>query len=452
MRVVQVTTKTGDGVGTAVSRLHQSLLQLGIDSAMFVAVRGDEPPDSSVVLYRPPRDLPARLVRQLRRVSIALGRMPYRRSQPRWVDIFSDDRSVHGDQVLAQLPPGDVVHVHAMIGFLDYRLFLGRVVERAPVVRTLHDMNFFTGGCHYDGGCGKYAVRCGACPQLGSSRERDLSRRVWQRKLAVLERIDPGRLWFVAPSRWLADAATRASLLGKFRVAVIPHGLDTEVFAPRDRGFCRALLGIPDSARVVLFVAHPLGRHDKGFTFLTQALERLSDLSGLMLITAGGGLPPAEVGVPHLRLGYVRGEQFLSVVYSAADVLAVPSLQETFSQVALEAQACGTPVVAFAVGGIPEVVRHGHTGLTVPVGDVRGLADGIRRLVEDGELRKVMSSRARGMVVEEHTLEIQARRYKGVYEALLGHRGAQGASGRGVVGVETGGHETVAAVEERRQA
>lgn len=452
MKVVQVTTKTTDGVGTAVVRLHRSLLRLGIESTLFVAVRGEEPPDPSVRLYRPPQGLSARFVRQLRRAMVALGHVRYRRTRPAWVDIFSDDRSIYGNQILGQLPPADVVHVHAMIGFLDYRLFLGKVVEQAPVVRTLHDMNFFTGGCHYDGGCGRYAARCGACPQLGSSWQWDLSRKVWHRKRAVLERIDPGRLWFVAPSRWLADAASRASLLGRFRVAVIPHGLDTDVFAPRDRGFCRALLGIPDGARVVLFAAHPLGRHDKGFTFLAQALGRLSDVRGVMLVTAGGGPLPAEVGVPSLQLGYVRGERFLSAVYSAADVLVVPSLQENSPQVVLEAQACGVPVVAFAVGGIPEVVRHERTGITVPVKDVPALAEGIRRLLEDSELRQAMSRRARQTVLEEHTLEIQARRYRDLYEALLGRRRAYGADERSTAGAAGGGPQAVAAVEECRQA
>jgi glycosyltransferase involved in cell wall biosynthesis len=400
-------------------RLHQGLLRCGVDSLVFTAIDGGDAADARVRRYRPPQGVFARTAREVRRAVFAASRLRYRRSRPAWVHIFSDDRSVHAGQVLPQLPQADVIHVHAMIGFLDYR-FLLVAVGRAPVVRTLHDMNFFTGGCHYDYGCGRFATGCGTCPQLGSSRENDLSRQVWLRKAALLARIPRERLRLAAPSRWLAAAARQAGFLRNFEVAVIPHGLDADVFAPRDRRFCRQLLGIPVSARVVLFVAHPLTRREKGFAFLAEALNRLGDVRDLMLVSAGGGPPPAAVPVPHLRLGHVRGERLLSAVYGAADLLVAPSIADTSPQVVLEAQACGTPVVAFAEGGIPEVVRHGATGLVVPTGDTSALAEAIRHLLQADDVRTTMGERARQVVLDEHTLEVQARRYMELYRTALG--------------------------------
>lgn len=427
---------TTDGVGAAVMRLHRGLLGCGVDSIVFVAGDPGDLAGARVRRYRPPQDAVARIARQVRRAVFAASRLPYRRSRPAWVSIFSDDRSVHAGQVLAQLPQADVIHVHAMIGFLDYRCLLA-AAARAPVVRTLHDMNFFTGGCHYDHGCGRFVTGCGACPQLGSSRENDLSRQVWLRKQALFARLPRARLRLVAPSRWLATAARQAGVVSNFEITVIPHGLDADMFAPRDRRFCRQLLGLPGDARIVLFVAHPLARHEKGFALLADALHRLGDVRDLMLVSAGGGPLPAAVPVPHLRLGRVQSERLLSAVYSAADLLVAPSIAETFSQVVLEAQACGTPVVAFAAGGIPEVVRDGVTGLVVPAGDISALADAIRHLLQADDLRVAMAKRARQVVLDEYTLEVQARRYVELYRAAL--------AGRREVGAGVGGPAEVGA-------
>ena len=140
---------------------------------------------------------------------------------------------------------------------------------------------------------------------------------------------------------------------------MIPHGVDTEVFCPRDRGFAREVLGVPQKARVVLFVGEPVHRHLKGFALLAQALNEWGDLANLFLISVGSGTPPVEVQIPSLHLGRIDNARLLSMVYSAADVFVMPSAQEAFGLTALEATACGTPVVGFAVGGLLDIIRPG---------------------------------------------------------------------------------------------
>jgi glycosyltransferase involved in cell wall biosynthesis len=217
----------------------------------------------------------------------------------------------------------------------------------------------------------------------------------------------------------MANEARRSSLLHKFPVTVIPLALDTEVFCPRDRRGAREALGISPDALVVLFVASLISQPIKGFALLAQALNGLGDLTNLLLVSVGRDTPSVEVQIPHLPLGYLGNERLRSLVYSAADVFVMPSVQEAFGQTALEAIACGTPVVGFGVGGIPDMVRPGITGLLVPALDVNTLRAAIRALLQNPARRAEMAANCRRIAVEEYALEVQARRYIELYEMIL---------------------------------
>jgi glycosyltransferase involved in cell wall biosynthesis len=417
MKVVHLSSvDIGHGAAIAAYRLHRSLLHLGHNSMMFVAKKLTD--DPTVTVFQPPRDPFSRLRRRLQRERIKLSWARYR-SRPAGSGILSDDRVPGGADLLAQLPAGDVINIQSMYDFVDFRAFFPSVPQHTPVVRTLHDMTFYTGGCHYDAGCGRYTERCGACPQLGSRKERDLSRQIWQRKHAALSTLPPGCLHLVAVSHWVANEAKRSSLLQNFPVTVIPLAVDTEVFRPRDRRVARDALGIPHDASVVLFVAGLVSEPRKGFALLAQALEGLRHLPNLLLLSVGIGQPPVKVQVPQVHLGQINNERLLSLVYSAADVFVIPSVEDNLPQTVLEATACGTPVGGFAVGGIPDMVRPGVTGLLVPAQDVIALRAAIRDLLQDPARRAEMAANCRRIAVEEYAQEVQARRYIELYQTIL---------------------------------
>jgi glycosyltransferase involved in cell wall biosynthesis len=404
------------GAARAAFRLHTGLHRLGHDSSMFVARRQSF--DPTVTTFAPPVGLVNSLRRGLRRRKIRRSFARYRTSRPAGYESFSDDRTMHGSTLLSQLPACDVINLHWIGGFVDYQAFFVAAPQHTPVVWTLHDMNPFTGGCHYDHGCGRYTQGCGICPQLGSRDAADLSHRIWQRKREVFTQIEPGRLHIVATSQWMAATVQCSALLGSCPVTVIPLGLDVDDFAPRDRCLARAVLGVPHDARVLLFAAESLNNRRKGFSLLAQALAGLGDAAKLCMVSLGQSRPTLDSPLPHVHLGYISNDRLLSLVYSAADVFVCPSLQEAFGQTALEAMACGTPVVGFAVGGIPDIVRHGVSGLLVPPQDVVALRAAIVDLLRDAAGRAEMSVNCRRIAVEEYTLEAQARRYIELYERV----------------------------------
>jgi glycosyltransferase involved in cell wall biosynthesis len=418
VKIVHLSTSdVSGGAARAAYRLHTGLRRLGHDSCMFVARRHSS--DPTVTAFVPSPRLYNRLCRRLRWEQITRSFGQYRIPRPDGHEAFSNDRTQHGATLVRQLPPCDVVNLHWIAGFVDYQTFFTAVPQHTPVVWTLHDMNPFTGGCHYDDGCNRYTMGCGSCPQLGSNNAADLSHRIWQRKRKIFAQIERGRLHIVTPSHWMAATVQRSVLLGGRPVTVIPLGLDTDDFAPRPRCLARNILGVPQHARVILFVAESMELRRKGFALLAKALAGLADLTNLFVISVGRRKPAIDTQFPHLHLGHISNDRLLSLVYSAADILVCPALQENLAQTALEALACGTPIVGFAVGGFPDMVRQGVTGLLVPPQDVVALRAAIADLLQDVSRRAEMAANCRRIAVEEYSLEVQARRYIELYQATV---------------------------------
>jgi glycosyltransferase involved in cell wall biosynthesis len=417
MRVLHLSTSdVGGGAARAAYRVHTGLLRLGVDSRMLVLKRSSG--DPTVTKLHWSKDLKTRFRRRWREKAIKGDFEPYKNSLPEGFECFSDDRSEVGYDLMRQLPPCDIINLHWVGGFVDHELFFGNLPAGVPIVWRLADMGPLTGGCHYDIGCGKFTASCGACPVLGSKKEDDLSRAVWQRKHDALAKVPNDRLHLVGTSRWIAAEAKRSSLLGRFASVIIPNGLDVEDFSPRDRGFARDTLGVPRDKKVVLFIADSISNKRKGFDYLVAALRKLQDRSDLFLVSVGG-TKPEIAGIPLLHLGRINHDRMLSLTYSAADVFVIPSLQESFGQTVTESLASGTPVVGFDTGGIPDMVRPGVTGYLSPVGDADALAAAIVRVLDNPALAAEMGANGRRIAVAEYSLAVQAKAYLEFYKGLV---------------------------------
>jgi glycosyltransferase involved in cell wall biosynthesis len=311
----------------------------------------------------------------------------------------------------------EVIDLHCIQhGFFSY-LALPRLSEHKPVVLTLHDMWPLTGHCHNSLDCERWRTGCGKCPYLDIAPpvRRDATHWEWALKAWIYGH---SRLTIVSPSTWLTSLA-RESILGRFPIHHVPHGIDTNVFRPLDPQECRSVLGVPPGRKVLLFVVDNLDRHLKGGDLLVRALNQLPASlkreSVLLLLGSGGEAIARGVEIPVLRLGFVTGERFRVISYSAADLLIYPTRADNFPLIVLESLACGTPVVSFRLGGVPDLVRPGITGYLGKPGDADDLSKGIIELLENDTLRGFMREQCRKTVVDEYSLELYVERYLDVY-------------------------------------
>jgi glycosyltransferase involved in cell wall biosynthesis len=304
-------------------------------------------------------------------------------------------------------------------GFVDYSSIFVDRQQGVPVVWTLHDMNPFTGGCHYDAGCQAYISGCGSCPQLGSTTKRDLAYAIFRRKYRALSSVLARKTRIVSPSHWLAREARKSMLFRELEISIIPYGLDVKTFQPRTKLAARGALGIETGIKVILFVADQIDNKRKGFDLLLSAVESLGNWRNILLLTVGGGNYVLRTDLPHCHIGQVNSDKLLPAVYSAADVFVIPSRQDNLAQTALEAVACGTPVVGFDSGGMGEIVRPGITGLLAKPDNVRELRDCIAKLLTDPILQSEIAANCRRIAIEEYSLELQAKRYVDLYKSLF---------------------------------
>lgn len=407
------------GAAMAASRLRDGLLAAGEQVRLLVQTQ-DVPHPATVGPQRPWQRL-------VSRVRSDLDSLPVRRAGGVPARFSASWLPRRWPRVAEAWPAGvaaDVVHLHwTNAGFLSVADIGALASAGAPLVWTLHDMWALTGGCQYDEGCGRFAQGCGHCPQLGRRGSGDLSERRFGAKRASWN----GRaITLVTPSRWLADEARRSPVWAGHRIEVLRNGLDLERYKPLPRDFARQALGLPADRKLVLFGALNAGSDGrKGLDLLRSAIGHLSRdesaAAGLMLVVAGSNPPRDEQteGLPTRHFGHLHDDIALALLYAACDVFVCPSRQENLPNTVAESLACGTPVVAFRIGGLPDLVEHGRNGWLAPALDAEGLAEGIRWCLADTARHRALGEAARAFALEHLALERQTARHLRLYQELL---------------------------------
>lgn len=383
MRVALVgATDRQDGAGRAMWRLHRALLAFGVTSRMLVR---EKISDEWTV-----EGEPAGRAWSLARKS--LGRLLLAACAVRDGAVRSVNAAPTRLSPRLLRSSADIVHLH-WIGSDSISIAeIGRL--KRPLVWTLHDMWAFCGSLHYDADQPDARWRTG---YPGT----DLDAMVWRRKKSCWKQ--PVHL--IAPSRWLAACVRESALLSTWPVTVVPNVIDTDAYQPLDRVFCRRTLGLPEDVPILLFGAIG-GRADrrKGFDLLEEALRHLGRDGGLdpLCVVFGETAParPPELPFRIRWLGRLHDDATLALLYNAADVMVVPSRLDVLPQTATEAQACGCPVVAFGVAGLPDAVVHGQTGYLAHAGDAADLAAGIGLALGDRDRRAAWAAAARVRAVE----------------------------------------------------
>jgi glycosyltransferase involved in cell wall biosynthesis len=390
------------GAAIAGYRLHQGLLNQGIDSKLLVGIvkTDDERVNAVTRKYR--------VENQLFRFTSRLG--------------FNYINLLSTFDILQHkfYQDADILNFHNLhTGYFNY-LAISKLTETKPAIFTLHDMWGFTGHCAYSYDCERWKIGCGKCPYPDTypAINRDNTHLEWKLKDWVYNK---SNLTIVAPSQWLTEQA-KASMLSRFPIHYIPYGIDTTAYQPLDTLLCKTLLDIPTNKKVLLFGAESLKDSRKGSDLLFQALQKLpqslKEETILLTFGNGGETITSELGMPTLSLGYISSDRLKSVAFSAADLFIFPTRADNLPLVLQESMACGTPMVSFKIGGVPDLVRHNLTGYLAHPENAEDFCNGILMLLEDEKLRQKMSENCRAIALKEYSLDLQAKRYIELYQQV----------------------------------
>ena len=413
MKVVHVSSSDRNG-GACIAgyRQHRALCEAGVDSEMLVLRK--ETIDDSVNRFEPSSNLASRARRAVHRMTTSVTRRMWGLNSE-----FNESRGAYAKSVASSISAADVVNLQHTSGFVDYTEFVANLSPSIPLVITLHDFSAITGGCYYPGTCHRFEAECKECPLLKRHSSFDLAALGASRRNRAYRSRSRKSLRFVADSSWLGTKAKSSSLCSAFDVDVIHYGVDTGIFTPIDRQLARTALGLSHDRLIIGFSAANVANPRKGMAYLLAALKGLR--GDPMLLCWGHSYPTELQSFSHIHLGNQSSEQILALAYSAADLCAVPSLEEAFGQTALESLACGTPAVAFNAGGLTDIVIHERTGLVVEVGNTDELRIAIERLASDAALRNQLGQNGRALVEREYSFARNANEYLRVYQELIQH-------------------------------
>jgi glycosyltransferase involved in cell wall biosynthesis len=410
MKVLIVNFSDADGGAARASlRLHLSLTAAGVDSVMVVCKK--ETGLASVI------GPTSKYMKGLNQLRPSVDQIPLLRYKPKPGQLFSPSilPGLQIEKLIAKLNP-DILHLHWVSGGMFRPEQLANV--QIPIFWSLHDMWPFTGGCHYSDTCDKFKDSCGSCPVLGSKAHKDLSSAVQKRKQKAYGA--KNNITVVGLSAWLAGLAKESSIFRNTNVVNLPNPIDSKMFSPFSKSHARELLGLSEDKKLMLFGAMSSTQDlRKGWLELRSALDLL-DLDDVEVVIFGSNQDQDKYEYPYpvTFMGTFRDDLSLKILYSACDVMVVPSLQENLANTIMEALACGLPVVGFDIGGNSDMVGHKLNGYLAEPLSVSDLAFGIRWVLCNDDY-SLLSQAARTVVLEKFDSKKVAFQYVELYQRAL---------------------------------
>jgi glycosyltransferase involved in cell wall biosynthesis len=397
------------GAARAAYRLHKSLLNSGIDSQMLVQSKSSD----NYTVTGPQ----TKLQKAMCKLRPTLDSLPVKFYKNRTKTLFSLSWFGFNGMVekINEINP-DIVHLHWICAGMMRTEDIANI--KAPVVWSLHDMWAFTGGCHYDENCGGYKSACGNCKVLGSKKKNDLSKKVFTRKQKAFAA--KKEMTIVGLSKWLNECAKTSTLLKDKNHINLPNPIDTDTFKPFDKEKARELWKLPQDKKIVLFGAMSATSDPrKGFKELINAMEQLTS-QDIELVVFGSSKPQNAVdfGLKTHYLGSLQDDISLVTLYSAVDIMVVPSLQENLSNAIMESLACATPVAAFGIGGNSDMIEHEKTGYLAKPFESKDLANGIEWVLNAKNYDQLCKN-AREKVTREFDSKIVASKYIKLYNDII---------------------------------
>lgn len=410
MKIVQVSGYDTLGIQVNGYLLHEHYVRQGHDSTMFVHQKFSD--DPRVTSLETP--VLSTLNRWLQKAGAAMSL---------WSIL-----PVEGHRLLfsRRVWRADVLHLQLTHNVQFFSLFMIMLLSwvrwNKPTVMAIHDMFMTTGHCVYSVGCDRWQRGCGKCPHMAVPFpiRHDLTRLAWWVRRVVF---GLSRVALIAGSPWQQRMIAKSPILARKRVHYIPYGVDSSKYHLKDKAACRARLGIPPDAHVISFRSVPFHENFKGTNHIIDALAGYNPPRKTWLLTfeGQGGLERLADRLEIIHLPWTNDDQeLLADALNAADIFLMPSIQEAFGLMAMEALSCGTPVITFRGTALEETIDAPHCGLAVEMGNARQLREAVIRLLSDEALRARMAENGLRLARSNHGLELYAERFLALYRKLSG--------------------------------
>lgn len=401
MKILHISTSNQGGAANAALRLHQGLLNAGNNSKYLCLQQSNRDIPEVYDFGRKKQTL---FLRGLRKLGLSPSKADKNRRQIQGLEgkyeIFTFSNTDYDLTKHPLVQEADVIHLHWIANFLDWPSFFKSITK--PIVWTLHDMNPFQGGFHYADDVERNQKIFGKIEQ-----------RLREIKLKALEGVR--NLTITPPSEWLTQASRNSVLLGRFPHQTIPYGLDTQLFRPLDRNFARQVFNLPQDKKLLLFVADSVANPRKGMDLLVEALRLLPEKDVVIVTIGGGKVGQLSEQPEHIYLGRIQDERLMALAYSAADLFVIPSREDNLPNTVLESIACGTPVVGYQIGGIPDMLIEEKNGFLAPELSPEALAQTIQKALDTNFDRAWIRADA----VQRFDQSVQAQRYLELYRDIL---------------------------------
>lgn len=364
MRILHLTT--GLSTQSAAYRLHKGLLKHGVESFVYTGLKSLD--EKEIIFER--SDLKLKITAKAERLLLNL--YPNRDNKPWNIGFFNNCV----DRIIEEINP-DIIHLHWINQFVSIKHI---AKFNRPIVWTMHDSWAFTGGCHIPFPCEKFKEHCGICPQLSSTREHDLSNVIFNLKQKNWSKAN---IHIIGPSSWMCKSVAASRIFTGFPVVNIPNCIDTDFFTPKDKISARQKLGLPLDKKIILFGANnATNDRNKGYDLLLEAFSIIREESDdIELVVFGSNEKKWNNYLKIREMGFISDPDTFPLLYSAVDVLVNASRSENFSNIILESLSCGTPVVAFDIGGNSDLISNEFCGRLVSAFNPKEFASKITSLL-----------------------------------------------------------------------
>lgn len=397
LKVVQLQTATFSA-GRAAFRLHSAFLEENIDSSIL-----------SLFIEVNDTDEMKNLRLTSRIFAFVDNKMQSYITRNNYKEFGQYSFPILGNDVsrMDQIRKADIIYLHwVQGGFLNLSNIEKLAKLGKPIIFFMHDMWSITGGCHHSFTCEKYKTACSACQMFPENTMIDWPAREFNKKLKIYSKYN--NLYFVSPSKWLYNCAKESFLTRDKPVYYIPNIINNQLFKPIDKNTARHILDIDVNDTVIAFGATSVESPYKGWIYLQKALELLHKSEAKrnisILIFGCGYNKKIADAIPFKAkfTGFLRDEYSIALVYNASNIFVTPSLADNQPTTVMESMCCGTPVVGFDVGGIPDMIEHKVNGYLAKYKDADDLANGIEFCLENNIKGKVLPTFEKSNIVNKH--------------------------------------------------